>query len=499
MIQQSASTLPKADSATLSPSSIQELKGCIEAQLPGVALGDTKHPVVLIGDIKGTHRTLTTDDDVRELFAFGSRCVGEETSLGKAIEVRELFPEPGKSVAKHVVRIGAASQPPQVVKPTSPMPPAARKTQQFARRRPQSAGSGRSQAAVARGVSFRACNSGQVGAQARRPASRTEGRPAWRNRLSLAAPVYWHGQERATDPEVPEEVNVPRPPRYDGRPGQRIDRAWAERSHGAVLQKPNLSVRMLEGFGLREEYEQLRLEAAKRAANLKKILAARDRRPGAASFNMYRRQFIDPMSAEDEIGPRRWEAGDFVPISDSHMPELRNAIATFEALAGETDARLRDDATCASWYIVGACAKISEEKHLGDDAVEILPRRVVLESRWTEFTERCNVLFRLFPQGDATATPGFATVFVWLSEAPEDAFTFSILIGDGAVCMAPRLWQTGRLHYRVEVSWGDLEGRLRQMVGGEDCLSITLQVLQWHAPTAQQGGGPSEVLSGPLL
>lgn len=274
---------------------------------------------------------------------------------------------------------------------------------------------------------------------------------------------------------------MPRTPRYDGRPGQRMDKEWAGRN---AAKAKDMSTHMLDAFGLLQEYESLRFESGKRGQMLKKLLELRENRPGTDVYSpdpQLEGSTEVPLSPSIAMAPRRWECGEFSVVAARDVAKVREAIGAFEELENAAVGRLRDDHNAATWHISSARSRLAEEKRLSFGRPQLIPKKVMHESSWFAFGDKGQALFRMFPHGDGSAKPNSATIFAWVKKAMDASFTFTLCIGS-SLRTAPRLWQAGRIHYRVDVSWTEVAAMLLTSVDGS--LDIRLQVLQWHQPGA---------------
>lgn len=243
-----------------------------------------------------------------------------------------------------------------------------------------------------------------------------------------------------------------------------------------------MSTHMLDAFGLLQDYEALRFESGKRGQMLRKLLETRESKPGTDVYSP------DPQLDGSEeavaspsivMAPRKWECGEFSVVAERDVAKVRDAIEAFEELENAAVGRLRDDHDVATWHITSARSRLAEEKRLSFGRPQLIPRKVMHESSWCDFGDQGQALFRIFPQGDGSAKPNAATIFSWVRKAMDASFTFTLCIGS-SLRTAPRLWQAGRIHYRMDVSWTEIAAMLLTSVDGS--LNIRLQVLQWHQP-----------------
>lgn len=534
--------------------SVHELCSRLGKLLPPDApsLEDPEQPVVLIADLGGgTRRAITCNGDVQELVA--KRGAFSETV---DIEVRDLFPQPGSQpyvvampiafLCRPAIAGGEGSR--------SPRSPATGRRRPFsagarpiAPRSPQvPRGRGRRPLGAA---GFQA----QVGGPAKmapprsalvpmppqlaphtpvHPAlapipSKTQQEaamvPASPPSLRMLSPAAAQGLSRSPSKDHPIEVfHEPSPaalvhaagappnadgraldaqsvsalapveesqPRhvcqYDGRPGQAQDEAWENKTG-------ELSTHLMEAIGLREEYENLKVESSRRRQALEWLLRTRDSVPGPYSINLKPKAEAAPQQpcfssvAEPDLvvvstGPKDWDKGEFWPVKTRDVPKLCDAITKLAHMEGTAAVRLQDQEVFATWRLANARRRLAEEQTRSFGPPQLIPRRILVESPWLKFGEFSQVAFRLYPHGDATAQKGNTTVFLWMAHPPGLSFTFNLRIGD-TLSTAPRLWQATMIHYRMDLRWSQLSSALSVQDGVPDALSITLQVLQWHGP-----------------
>lgn len=294
---------------------------------------------------------------------------------------------------------------------------------------------------------------------------------------------------------------------YDGRPGRLHDQAWEARN-ATASRTGELSAHLMEAIGLREEYEHLKYESGRRRQALEWLLRTRDTVPGPYSINLRPRSaspkpgeaaleatspdggapvikdcfssVVEPDVVVPSTGPQDWDQGEFWPVKTRDVPKLCEAINKLSSLEGTAAVRLQDQEVFATWRISNARHRLSEERHPRVGGPQVVPRKLMLESKWLKFGQFSKVSFRLFPRGDATAEPGNTTIFVWMEHPPGLSFTFNLRIGEN-LSTAPRLWQATMIHYRMDLRWSQFSTAFA-LDEGTDQVMITLQVLQWHGP-----------------
>jgi len=231
---------------------------------------------------------------------------------------------------------------------------------------------------------------------------------------------------------------------------------------------------MLDAFGLRGEYEGLFFESANDRAMLEQVLAARDRVPNRS-----------PPAGPTAAAPEEWHRGKFCFLADRDIPKLREAMDALAQLENTVAMRLQDEGATVTFRITGAARRMAEERCPAIGGPTWRPRRVLLESPWLRFMDIGEVGFRVLPHGDANAGKGYATIFVWMRKPPPVSFTFCVHVGatgtGGATSTAPRVWCGDVSHYRLTISWTQIEAVFSAMEErDEQDLDVALVVVQWH-------------------
>eukprot|EP00928_Gymnodinium_smaydae_P054704 TRINITY_DN38438_c0_g1_i1.p1 TRINITY_DN38438_c0_g1~~TRINITY_DN38438_c0_g1_i1.p1 ORF type:complete len:541 (+),score=114.21 TRINITY_DN38438_c0_g1_i1:122-1744(+) len=488
------------------PGTMRELWARLGINVPGnTAEAEAPPPVVLLADIGGARRTLANDDDVRELFA--GRCPGARVE----VEVRELFPAQGAAP-------GAPPPPACIVfMPVSGEPAAAPETASStvassvsssasgtaARQLRQPRGGRRAGAAGGVAASLGSLR-GRAAAvtiprapaepprtpQPRRPWNKYSP-PEPPSQRPRSAPAYRcvPRMSRRQSVEDAEDIDSLRErrdrgrdgiPSYDDRPGRRLDDEWASKAVLAT-QTETVSGELLESVGLKEEYERLCYESRRRRELLLHLLRARDNVPGVTNS-------VVVHDVED------WQKGKYCLVAQRDIPKLQQAIASFAELEDSLAVRLRDEGITVAWPLTRAAERIAEPRETATGELELVPKKVILESPWLMFEDIGQILFRFVPTGDASAHQGDVTIFLWMPAPPSVAFTFCIRVGGSSCCAvntAPRLWRSDATHYRVAVPWRHIQVLLAEDAdenrGGS--LDIAMVVLQWHGPRSSSGGG----------
>jgi hypothetical protein len=231
--------------------------------------------------------------------------------------------------------------------------------------------------------------------------------------------------------------------------------------------------------GLREEYETLRIQSARRKAALELLLRCRNSVPGADAIHLKPwEDDSDPLSPKavrpSASNPKNWDKREYCPIVERDMPEACEALWNFRQLEGITIARLNDEEASTIWNVSGVGKRFAS-------GVEMAPRKVLVESPWLGFGEYGRIAFRFYPGGDATALRGYSTLFAFMSKPPGLCFTFVVRIGE-SLSTAPRLWLASKTNYRMDVQWAQVQQELVKAQQAGDRLDIVLWVIQWHGP-----------------
>jgi hypothetical protein len=231
--------------------------------------------------------------------------------------------------------------------------------------------------------------------------------------------------------------------------------------------------------GLREEYETLRVQSARRKAALELLLRCRNSVPGADAIHLKPwEDDSNPLSPKavhpSASNPKNWDKREYCPIVERHMPEACEALWNFRQIEGITTARLSDEEALTTWSISGVDKKFAS-------GAEMAPKKVLVESPWLGFGEHGRIAFRFYPGGDASALRGYSTIFAFLSKPPGFSFTFVVRIGE-SLSTAPRLWLASKTNYRMDVQWAQVQQELVKAPQSGDRLDITLSVIQWHGP-----------------
>jgi hypothetical protein len=203
------------------------------------------------------------------------------------------------------------------------------------------------------------------------------------------------------------------------------------------------------------------------------------------------------------MDPFNWEEGEFSPITGRDAAAIRQVIQSLEALESDAAMRLRDRQVRIPWRIADARRRLADERRLANGSLDLVPKRVMLESSWLPFSEHGTVMFRIYPYGDASAYAGGTTVFMWMARVPGISFNFNLQLRRGAgnennddhiaISTAPRLWQADMCHYRMDIAWSEVSALLSDLKAGE-YLEFAINVLQWHPIRP-----PEEVVKHPLL
>eukprot|EP00927_Polykrikos_kofoidii_P039230 TRINITY_DN33660_c0_g1_i1.p1 TRINITY_DN33660_c0_g1~~TRINITY_DN33660_c0_g1_i1.p1 ORF type:complete len:523 (-),score=71.31 TRINITY_DN33660_c0_g1_i1:194-1762(-) len=478
------------------PKTLRDLR----ARIPNVDEG-TK---VLLADIGGERRAIATDQDVQELF--GGRCPNSTVD----VELRELFP-PREGTERGS---GGACRPSSASCVVSvPVSGPFRGDPSFS---PPIGG-------WPRVLEGRPRNS-----QTPRPPPK----PRWSFSTSTSrrpsSACVSSGLVEPSPPASPCKSLLPNDPSYDGRPGRRLDIEWA--GHSAVAhQTGTVSAELLQSFGMREEYERLRFESRRQRELLEKLLKTRDSIPGIHT------DFETPsltsggsltgasvgIGLKAAVGPRDWQKGEYCLVAGHDVPKLREAIESLAQIETLACMRLQDEGNAVCWCLANASKLVAEERRLAAGRPTLLPRRVLLESPWLQFGDigdiGWQVAFRLLPRGDGASAQDDATIFVWMAAPPPISFSFCVRVASstasaraggrggscakatepndsGVVCTAPRLWRADAAHYRVDVSWTELQGVLMDMASRDERdMELSLLVLQWHGSSLE---GDAERYSG---
>lgn len=277
-----------------------------------------------------------------------------------------------------------------------------------------------------------------------------------------------------------QEAVFERPRNFDPRPGREHDKAWFARcSAESEANGKSTSAQLLDAVGLREEYETLRTETARRKAALELLLRCRNSVPGADAIHLKPwEDDTDRLSPKtvhpNASNPNNWDKREYCPIVDRDMPEVCEALWNFRQLEGITVARLNDEEASTIWHISGAGRKFLS-------GAGVAPKKVLVESPWLGFGEYGRIAFRFFPGGDATAIRGYSTIFAFMSKPPGLCFTFVMRIGE-SLSTAPRLWLASKTNYRMDVPWAQVQQEIVKASQAGDKLVITLFVIQWHGP-----------------
>lgn len=477
------------------PTTLEQLRLRLEAINPSLELRNPARPVVLLADVGGL-RPLAFDADVHKLFA----SLGDASS-SVAIEVRMLFPEAGAHPLLVQVPLvvmpppssapsSPARQPPGSMQPSSPQPPSQPPSRQPVRRPPSSPPSLRK----ARPVSAPAERCGKAAPFCP---------PGAVSQPLQSSPLLVDAGFRRPLPKTP--PYPPHPAKYDSRPGRWLDSEWAgmTATGGAT---GTVSAHMLEAFGLRDEYERLRVTSLRRRAALQKLLEVRDSVPSchmvsrsisARSSTAKASQGEACIATDAEkrarMMPNNWEEGEFTPIAGRDVAKLAKVIESLQAIEGDAAARLQDDEVRVTWRILDARKLLADERRLAHGRLSLSPKRVLMESPWLTFGNLGSLIFRIYPRGDGSALSGGATVFMWMARTPGVSFSFNLELGRAArqqeggklepsgTCFAtaPRLWQADMVHYRMDICWSEVAALLTDMTA-EERLDITFNVLQWH-------------------
>jgi len=467
------------------PDSVQELWSRLQDCMPellfhtlhdstGEGWQDSDRPVVLLAHVGGSHRVLREDNDVRQLFQ------GRPIDSSVQVEVRPLFPAPascqwdgltaarlvsvpiiGTGGSVHSARGAVASSPAKL-----PSPPPGKSPQL---RRPS------------------------------KPRWSVSAPRAPRRPRPLSAPsAEWRNSDDPPSPRESPRQRMNSQPEYDGRPGRRMDCAWAGRQTIAETGEVSMSGELLEAFGLREEYERLRTESRRRRSLLEQLLKARDSVPGSRSLGTtamaskgVNAATLAAVGSTFAAKPEDWQKGDYCLVAARDVPKIQEAIDSLVQIEDLAAIRLQDEGATVTWTLPSAAKQLCQERRLAVGRPMLLPRKVMAESTWLRFLDIGQVAFRLLPQGDGSSSEDDATLFVWMAAPPPVSFTFTIRIGvdlagstiDGTFTSAPRLWRCDALHYRVDFAWSQMQVALMALADlGTDDLEIDLVVLQWHGP-----------------
>lgn len=262
---------------------------------------------------------------------------------------------------------------------------------------------------------------------------------------------------------------------------------------------------MLEAFGLRDEYERLRISSMRRRAALQKLLEVRESVPSchiasrsassqASNTKTSQGEACVAIDAEQRtrMNPNNWEDGEFTPVAARDVDKLRDVIASLQSIEGDATTRLRDEDARVTWHIEGARKRLTDERRLAHGRSQLTPKRVLVESPWLKFGSLGSIIFRMYPKGDGTALPGGVTIFLWMARAPGISFSFNVELGRASrwqsgkcesagsfFATAPRLWQADMVHYRMDINWSEVGALLLDM-NAEESLDLALNVLQFH-------------------
>jgi len=200
---------------------------------------------------------------------------------------------------------------------------------------------------------------------------------------------------------------------------------------------------------------------------------------------------LDPEKLWQSTGPTDWDKGQFWPVKTRDVPKLAQAIKELAELEGVANVRLEDQQQSATWTITNAIERLSEEGSNDLGQPMLIPRPVLLESRWLKFGEFSEISFRLYPAGDAGGRPNCSTVYIWMASPPGLTFTFRLRVGR-LFNSPPCLWQARMLHCRLELRWPQLCEAISSMIlDGHESLPMTMQVLQWHGPEDNPADSPT--------
>lgn len=467
------------------PTSLKELQSRLQTLQPKLWLTNPSRPVVLLAQIgEDAWRTLAFDSDVSEIF---NRSFELDAQSSVNVEVREIFPRRGAQPV--FVKVPLMSD---FINANEEDEAEAEAIESPRRKASASFGSGAIDNKAAR-LHSRIAKRSSPPASPSPPGSPLLKFPIRKVNKPVSVPERARSS-RSRNLQMDRLVAPPQTPRYDSRPGQSLDKAWAAMTATAG-KTGNVSAHMLEAFGLRDDYEKLQFTSSRSRAALQNILEVRESVPGATAV---KRRLSRPSSARVSgsertlIDATNWERGDFIPVATRDVPELRNLLQSLQAIEGDATVRLNDAPTRVVWRIPDSRKKMAEERTLAHGRTLLLPRKVLVESGWLNFSNIGSIVFRFYPNGDGSTDDEASTIFLWMSSTPGISFSFNIHLGRArlldkgkyervgeAFTSAPRLWQASMVHYRMEVSWSEIGATLLNLAENE-CIEFALQVLQWH-------------------
>jgi len=265
----------------------------------------------------------------------------------------------------------------------------------------------------------------------------------------------------------------------------------------------DISSKMMEALGLRQEYSQLKTQSSSAKQSLQRLLEARDSVGSTLELSAHACCGVADLL--------KWQRGQFFPVADKHMTELRRLLESFKVLEDAARERLRDKEAFVVWHL-RHIDNLAEMRSFLSGCPDFLPRRLLVESPELtcygmddEVSDEglgTQAVFRLYPCGDSMACEESMTVYIWLEPAPSKNFAFDFVVGP--YCRtSPRLWKVGQARHRLDVQWCDVQRSLEAIDHESACLDVKLQILQWFpavntdATAAFEAGSPSSWRSGP--
>jgi len=476
------------------PVTVLEVKDILRQALPQVTLDDPCRPVALIGHADGSAFSLSTDEDVEDLF------VG--TAYKKvSIEVQELFPRARAKpqIADFTMYLETAVCPEEVFRKLSIIePPSTIETDDDLRKKgkPPPMAFGR-RIADRRSVCDSVGHGTDLSSASKSSRAKAEPQAPARRARSLGR----------------------RPSQHDARIGRQMDERWSvvhDASH-------TTSGQMWDMAGIKKDFEDLEAATHERRCAMGRLLRPRWRaqqsdmvRPGLGSPSVSKliadrdlgdplvlnsmgsfkadpvsdnnAEFVDyalpalsglqemSLRSDRAFGQKEW-LHDLGCVTKRDVPPLIAALESLSKLQHDMRTRLQDISRCATFHISNARECLSDDQILPTGGTHLGPRKTMKESPWMHVEAVGRVMIRLLPAGDAAAAADKSTIFVWAETPP--LMTFTIEVG-GIEVIAPRLWPKDSTHYRVEVPWRHVVSALAAAEATDDCLAVTFKVLQLY-------------------
>lgn len=197
----------------------------------------------------------------------------------------------------------------------------------------------------------------------------------------------------------------------------------------------------------------------------------------------------------DQLGVDEWHRSLSGVVSDRDQPALAECKAYLDELQRQIGRLLCTKPRRLAWQIKNP-RRVLIERIRDERTGQVIkrPRKVMVESAQVLDPRGLGRFrFRFFPAGDAGASPGFTTLYLWRDAGTvsgrghrdgdageEELCPFMFQVRIGQVGTAPRLWPRSQVWYRVEGRWDGVKEAL-QSSSSSTPLGVSIDIIEWIA------------------